>query len=150
MIVCHQRALTSHLTPRPRSLRFPDGAVRTRRFALHEPLRHLFVFADAHMGRPGTYNLARQFPRRVVANLDVTSVGAGGGAGAGAGAGAGVGAGGFGKAGGVSTRAWVYGSGGPSLEEAGFVAGSEALLVEPLRSRGDGDGGTAAAAQGGV
>ena len=49
--------------------RFPDGGRVSRRFLQSEPVQHLFDFVDAEPGgrsEPGQYQLALQFPARLL------------------------------------------------------------------------------------
>ena len=49
--------------------RFPDGGRVSRRFLQSQPVQHLFDFIDAQPGarsEPGQYQLAMQFPARLL------------------------------------------------------------------------------------
>ncbi len=49
--------------------RFPDGSRISRRFLQSQPVQHLFDFVDAQPGgrsEPGQYQLAMQFPTRLL------------------------------------------------------------------------------------
>ena len=53
--------------------RFPDGGRVTRRFLQSQPVQHLFDFIDAQPGgrsEPGQYQLAMQFPARLLGLRD--------------------------------------------------------------------------------
>lgn len=54
--------------------RFPDGSRHSRRFALTQPISHLFDFVDSKGGSgnlPGQYHLVTQYPRQVFTPLEV-------------------------------------------------------------------------------
>lgn len=57
-------------------IRLPDGLKLSRRFDISTPLQVLFDFVDVEVDgkcdlAPGSYNLLRQFPRKVYAPGDV-------------------------------------------------------------------------------